>query len=430
MLFILCFFYYVDAGEKKIAKRKRGDSSVPDKEQGKGKKKMKEDSRKEEVKEDIFPENVMKQLMKSLLQNSLVKAESDEDNESKQDKKAKKKEKVLSEDEVKHRDYLEKFPILQARSAPTALHTAIHAIKKVDIDKFLAEIGFGSFIKFDINKIPSRLGRYVVENFDAETCRLKLEGDKYIQATVSKVHELLGIPIGGKSLLSLETRAVDDDFENVWFSQFEGKSAKQIRVNDIAGKLIEAKEVDFLFKVNFLTLFSNTTGMVAGLQGEINFDVVKHLHEDTDIRSIDWCEYIFHCLKLSRKPTTVQNKYTGPYTLLVVSFILDQVLNCFHVSVTYLLQLSYTFLFFVFCFQLLYLDSTNFKKLPVLRTRPAIKHWSSFLMAQRQEMELKEEYFGKSDLFSESDPPETEGFFAGGSSESSYKQVRLILCFL
>ncbi|PWA34558.1 hypothetical protein CTI12_AA617900 [Artemisia annua] len=263
--------------------------------------------------------------------------------------KGKKKEKELTLDEIRHQDYLLKLPILQARTAPTALHTAIHGIKKFNVEKFLAEIGFSSFYKFDIDYIPSKLGRYVVENFDEKTCRLKLENEKSIEATVSKVHDLLGIPIGGVSLLSLETRPVEDEFEEVCKSQFETKKFKKVRVNDIALKLTESKEVDFLFKINFLTLLTNTMGMCSSLLGEINLDVVR---------------------------------------------------------------------------QLLYLDSTNFKKLPVVRTRPAIKQWSSFLMAQRQDMELKEEYFGMSELYDESELSETEGFIAGssGSSDTSYKE--------
>ncbi|PWA97977.1 hypothetical protein CTI12_AA024410 [Artemisia annua] len=70
--------------------------------------------------------------------------------------------------------------------------------------------------------------------------------------------------------------------------------------------------------------------------------------------------------------------------------------------------------------ELLYLDSTNYTKLPVPRTRPAIKQWSSHLMSQRHDMELKDEYFGMSELFDESELPETEGFVAGCSS--SYKK--------
>ena len=80
-----------------------------------------------------------------------------------------------------------------------------------------------------------------------------------------------------------------------------------LRVNDIALKLIDSKEVDFLFKVNFLTLFTNTMGMVVGLKGQINLDVVRRVREDTDISRTDWCEYIFHGLKFSKEPTTLLN---------------------------------------------------------------------------------------------------------------------------
>ncbi|PWA53398.1 ELM2 domain-containing protein [Artemisia annua] len=399
---------------KVVLKRKRGDSSGSDKEEdssdssgsdkrkrddkekkklkGKGAMKIKKDD--SPSRELVIPDDVMKQLMKNLLKNSFVKEEADEENELKPKKKGKKKVKVLTEAEIQHEKYISRFPILHARTAPTALKTAINGIKNVNIEKFLADIGFSSFFKLDIGYIPSRLGRYVVENFDAETCRLKLEDGKSIEATVSKVHEMLGIPIGGESLFSLEPRPVEDDFEKVWIRQFDPKSVKEIRVNDIAMKLIESKEVDFLFKVNFLTLFTNIMGMVAGLKGQINLDVVRRVREYTDISCIDWCEYIFRCLKSSKKPSTLLNQYTGPYTFLI----------------------------------LLYLDSTKYEKLPVVRTRPAIKNWSSVLMGQRQELELKEEVIGTLKLheeWTESEVAETEGFIPGGSSDTSFKEELL-----
>ncbi|PWA82400.1 ulp1 protease family, C-terminal catalytic domain-containing protein [Artemisia annua] len=215
-------------------------------------------------------------------------------------------EKEKASDITKHKDKMLK---LKFKTTTKSSETPILRLEK----PFLAEIGFSAFYKFDIDYIPSRLGRYVVENFDEKSCRLMLENEKSIEATVSKVHDLLGIPIGGVSLLSLETRPVEDKFEDVLKSQFEPKKFKQVRVNDIALKLTESRE-------------------------------------------------------------------------------------------------------------LLYLDSTNYKKLPIPRTRPTIKQWSSFLMAQRQDMELKEEYSGMSELYDESELPETEGFVAGGSSDSSYKE--------
>ena len=45
-------------------------------------------------------------------------------------------------------------------------------------------------------------------------------------------------------------------------------------------------------------------------------------------------------------------------------------------------------------------------------------------------MELKEEVMGTLDVYDESELPETEGFVAGCSTESSYKEVCLIPCFI
>ena len=60
--------------------------------------------------------------------------------------KGKKKEKELTPKEIQHEKYLSGFPILHARTVPIALYTTIHGIKKVNIEKFLAEIGFSSFL--------------------------------------------------------------------------------------------------------------------------------------------------------------------------------------------------------------------------------------------------------------------------------------------
>ena len=44
-------------------------------------------------------------------------------------------------------------------------------------------------------------------------------------------------------------------------------------------------------------------------------------------------------------------------------------------------------------------------------------------------MELKEEVLGMLDVYDESEEPETEGFVASGSSESSYKEVCSLITF-
>nr|GEX47003.1 hypothetical protein [Tanacetum cinerariifolium] len=138
--------------------------------------------------------------------------------------------------------------------------------------------GFSSFHNLSIDKIPSRLGRYALSKFSSTTYRLTFETGGYVEVTLLKIHDILGIPVGGISLFSLDVRPIGHEFVRSWVDQFYPKSLKEIRVGDIASKVISAQQVDFLFKVNFLTLFTNTIGRVAGLKGQICLDVLLYLN--------------------------------------------------------------------------------------------------------------------------------------------------------
>ncbi|GKD51468.1 hypothetical protein Tco_1280444, partial [Tanacetum coccineum] len=171
----------------------------------------------------------------------------------------------------------------------------------------------------------ARIDMYALSKFSSTTYRLTFEISDYVEVTPSKIHDILG---------------------------------------DITSKVISAQQVDFLFKVKFLSLFTNAMGRVAGLKGHICLDVVKHLREESVIFEIDWCGYIHSFLEdseLLEKPIV---QYLGPFTFLI----------------------------------LLYLDSIKFDRFHVVRTRPAIKDWTSTLMRQRQDLETKEHVIGCLDL--------------------------------
>ncbi|GKB44583.1 hypothetical protein Tco_0889525, partial [Tanacetum coccineum] len=107
-----------------------------------------------------------------------------------------------------------------------------------------------------------------------------------------------------------------------------------------------------------------------GLKGKICLDVVKRIREDTVISDIDWCGYVYDCLRESKLPK----------------------------------EPSLLFL--------------------VVRTRPAVKNWTSYLMRQRQELELKKRVVGLLDLnsdWTETEVKEAEGFI--GSVENFEKRA-------
>nr|GEU52148.1 hypothetical protein [Tanacetum cinerariifolium] len=341
--------------EKKVKKQESDEDSVPKKVE------------KEVSDEESLPKKGNKKLIKKI-----KKEESDEDSIP---KKGKKKENQLTPKEAAHEEYLSIFPSFHARATHSSLFSAIKN-SRVDILRFLTDIGFSSLHNITIDHLPSKLGWFAVSKFKSYMLIFD-SGDK-IEVTPSKIHDILGVPFGGYSLFDLDEREADHEFVRKWTGQFYPLELKKVRVNDIARKLIAAQEIYFLFKVNFLTLFTNTMGKADGLKGQICLDVVRRLHEDFVISDIDWCGYIYDCLQDS-KLLGGTNHYLGPLTFLI----------------------------------LLNLDSTKFDKFLVVRTRPAIRNWSSYLMKQRQELELKDHVVGLLDLhdeWNEAEVQESKGF--------------------
>nr|GEW29105.1 peptidase C48, SUMO/sentrin/Ubl1 [Tanacetum cinerariifolium] len=202
---------------------------------------------------------------------------------------------------------------------------------------------------------------------------------KVVHVTAEKVHEILGLPLGGISLYDLPERREDDEFVQLWLSQFAPKKKKQIFATDIAEKLVRSTRVDFMFKVNFFMLFVNVMGKADTMRDFVNLSVVRRIREDTNIAGIDWCDFIHRCPAISHEPNTVSGFYNGPLCFLI----------------------------------LLYLDSTKFDRFPIIRSRPAIKNWSTKNMSTRQYLEIEDEAFGKFKFYrewSKNETAEAEGF--------------------
>nr|GFD13594.1 ubiquitin-specific protease 13 [Tanacetum cinerariifolium] len=98
-----------------------------------------------------------------------------------------------------------------------------------------------------------------------------------VHVTAEKVHEILGLPIGGISHYDLPERREDDEFVQLWLSEFAPKKKKQIFATDIAEKLVRSTRVDFMFKVNFFMLFANVMGKADTMRAFVNLSVVRRI---------------------------------------------------------------------------------------------------------------------------------------------------------
>ncbi|GJW01804.1 hypothetical protein Tco_1557055, partial [Tanacetum coccineum] len=223
--------------------------------------------------------------------------------------------KVLSDNHIRREKFLSDYPPLLSRTVPSSF---FHAIRdaKVNMKRFMEDIGFSAFHSVNIDTLPNRLARFVVRAFDNKTYNFYLKTG-VVHVTAEKVHEILGLPIGGISLYDLPERREDDEVVQLWLSQFAPNKKKQIFATDIAKKLVRSTRVDFMFKVNILMLFANVIGKADTTRAFVNLSVVRRIRKDTNIDGVDWCDFIHRCLVISHEPHTVSGFYNGLLCFLI-----------------------------------------------------------------------------------------------------------------
>ncbi|GJZ66786.1 hypothetical protein Tco_0630026 [Tanacetum coccineum] len=113
---------------------------------------------------------------------------------------------------------------------------------------------FPLYIHFLIVELPSTLAYHVIDKF--HTSR-------------QKIHEILGIPMGETKLEDLNERPSNDPFIKEWKAQYNhlGKPTPPA----IASRINSTKDTDFMFKMNFITLFGSTMGT---LENDLN--IIRH----------------------------------------------------------------------------------------------------------------------------------------------------------
>ncbi|GKD13700.1 hypothetical protein Tco_1198107 [Tanacetum coccineum] len=171
------------------------------------------------------------------------------------------------------------------RSSPKSMYEAMMTLTDPQ-KKCLKDMGFERMIHFSIVELPSALAYHATDHFHPGSMELRLEKG-FIKATRQKVHDMLGIPMGAGTA--------------------------------IASVISDTTEADFMFRMNFITLFRSTMGTLDN-GGRVPTKLLKRIIKDVDISDIDWCGYILDCLQTSKKNwkdvKTRNNFYYGPLTFL------------------------------------------------------------------------------------------------------------------
>ncbi|PWA46172.1 hypothetical protein CTI12_AA511420 [Artemisia annua] len=175
---------------------------------------------------------------------------------------------------------------IYTRSPPRHLLNAIKSMNDAQ-KKAVIDMGFEGILELSFDKIPRKMGFWVVDSFDEKTCKLIMQNES-IEITKKAVHNMLGIPIG-----------------------------------DVVKKLGCIEDAGRVFKLHFLVLFVTVMGEKP-IGGECNLNILPSIENDEVIKNLDWCGYILDCLKTSKAGWNKEEKkptYYGPLTLLTLFYV-------------------------------------------------------------------------------------------------------------
>ncbi|CAH1425973.1 unnamed protein product [Lactuca virosa] len=205
---------------------------------------------------------------------------------------------------------------IQVRISPNVLYNCMHNLSEKH-ESYLSSIGQGHLLNMKVDGCSSIIRHYTVRNFDADRMVIRLHhGDIPINREV--IYELLGLPLGNVAIKSMTYRQVTDDTITVWKKQFNDED--NIRPRAVQQAIMQTTHADLLFKVNIFVLMCNTLGQSMTM-GTCGLSMLSNATKDLDLSDIDWCGYVFDCLKDIRSAWNPYNKkgfYVGPIIFLLI----------------------------------------------------------------------------------------------------------------
>ncbi|KAJ0840085.1 hypothetical protein HanPSC8_Chr14g0614511 [Helianthus annuus] len=239
------------------------------------------------------------------------------------------------------------------------MYLGIKGLSKKQRDA-VRSLGFGKLLSFQVDGIPSKLGHFVVDNFDPEEMAINL-GSDIIKVDDDSIHQLLGVPNSGVILETLKYKRNFTGNAKSWKAMYEGS---YVTTSQVVSRMHDNGDDDgIMFKLDFLTLFI-TTIVEAQDHGKCKLEFLHHIDDDTDLSDINWCSYITRLIKNCKngwKRCDKNSFFTGALTILV----------------------------------LLYVDRFNVPPLNVERTTTPLKFWTMERLRSRAKLEIKNGGFGK-----------------------------------
>ncbi|PWA56439.1 hypothetical protein CTI12_AA402300 [Artemisia annua] len=215
--------------------------------------------------------------------------------------------------EVEKEKKVVKRKSLRTKTTVKPFYEAIHSLSP-ERKQRVREMDFGTLLGFPYIKFPAKLPYFILKHLDVNTMEVKLPNGGVIEITPSKIREVLGIPMGLMSFYVENKRLKSNSVHCKFMAQLSRDVRK--RTTSSLSEIIQTSEgTDIIFDLNFLMLFANCLGTCRNT-AMLKYHVLENVMSSKDIPNIDWCVFIWNCIKESKQKwddTMLENWYYGPH---------------------------------------------------------------------------------------------------------------------
>ncbi|PWA98693.1 hypothetical protein CTI12_AA012210 [Artemisia annua] len=152
-------------------------------------------------------------------------------------------------------------------------------------------MGFESLLEnnFKINTTPTKLGYWVVDQFDPETCIIKMGDGRAILITLKMIQEMLGILMGEIAVTQVRFATTEYPLIVKWRHTYDYPDDR-FYLKSVVEKLLIEHHTGLEFKLNFLiVIISILRDCITN--GTVNQKFIQCIENEEDIRNMDWCTH-------------------------------------------------------------------------------------------------------------------------------------------
>ncbi|XP_059658594.1 uncharacterized protein LOC132304912 [Cornus florida] len=184
----------------------------------------------------------------------------------------------------------------------------LNSKKRKDVE----DIGFGVLLELKCSHLSTPLFNYLIEQFKADKCGIKLKGNQLLPINAFEVHNILGLPAG---IMPVPT---SHQFCTDWID--EGGYQESLYVGELMKRVIECEAGDD-FKKAFLLCACAT---VLTPNGHYHSHVQELLAVDNvkAISSYNWCLYVVDHVVGSLGDAKLKSEYVGCLIFLQLLYLM------------------------------------------------------------------------------------------------------------